>query len=119
MDDLYRKHGFFRNDLASFTFEGADGMAKMASIMDTLRANPPKVLAGEPVTGVVDYQAEGTGLPKSNVLQFQSASGKLLVRPSGTEPKIKLYLSARAASMDEAEALCAAVLRETEAAYLR
>ncbi|MCI6956498.1 MAG: phospho-sugar mutase [Clostridiales bacterium] len=119
MDDLYRKHGFFHNDLASFTFEGADGMAKMASIMDTLRANPPKVLAGEPVTGVVDYQAEGTGLPKSNVLQFQSASGKLLVRPSGTEPKIKLYLSARAETMDAAKTLCESVLEETKAGYLR
>ena len=119
MDELYEKHGFYRNDLASFTFEGADGMAKMASIMDTLRSNPPKVLAGEPVVSTVDYREEGTGLPKSNVLQFQSASAKLLVRPSGTEPKIKLYLSARAGSMDAAEALCAAVLRETEAEYLR
>ena len=119
MDELYEKHGFYRNDLASFTFEGADGMAKMASIMDALRSNPPKVLAGEPVVSTVDYREEGTGLPKSNVLQFQSASAKLLVRPSGTEPKIKLYLSARAGSMDAAEALCAAVLRETEAEYLR
>lgn len=119
MDDLYRKHGFFHNDLASFTFEGADGMAKMASIMDTLRANPPKVLAGEPVTGIVDYQEAGTGLPKSNVLQFQSASGKLLVRPSGTEPKIKLYLSARAETMDAAKTLCESVLEETKAGYLR
>ena len=104
MDDLYRKHGFFHNDLASFTFEGADGMAKMASIMDTLRANPPKVLAGEPVTGVVDYQAEGTGLPKSNVLQFQSASAKLLVRPSGTEPKIKTYFTTLGKDLDAAKA---------------
>ena len=119
MDDLYRKHGFFCNDLASFTFEGADGMAKMASIMDTLRANPPKALAGEPVTGMVDYQQEGTGLPRSNVLQFQTASGKLLVRPSGTEPKIKLYLSGRAATMEKAAKLCKTILEEAQKTYLK
>ncbi|MGN1016349.1 MAG: phospho-sugar mutase [Faecousia sp.] len=119
MDDLYAKHGCYHNDLASFTFEGADGMAKMAAIMDTLRSNPPKQLAGEPVVSTVDYLADGTGLPKSNVLQFQSASAKLLVRPSGTEPKIKLYLSGRAESMDRAKQLCQRVLEETKAAYLR
>ena len=119
MDDLYAKHGCYYNDLASFTFEGADGMAKMATIMDTLRLNPPKQLAGEPVVSTVDYSGEGTGLPRSNVLQFQSASGKLLVRPSGTEPKIKLYLSGRAETMDRAKQLCRRVLEETEAGYLR
>ena len=119
MDDLYAKHGCYYNDLASFTFEGADGMAKMAAIMDTLRENPPKLLAGEPVVSTVDYSGEGTGLPRSNVLQFQSASGKLLVRPSGTEPKIKLYLSGRAETMDRAKQLCRRVLEETEAGYLR
>ena len=119
MDDLYAKHGCYYNDLASFTFEGADGMAKMATIMDTLRLNPPKQLAGEPVVSTVDYSGEGTGLPRSNVLQFQSASGKLLVRPSGTEPKIKLYLSGRAETMDQAKQLCRRVLEETKAGYLR
>ena len=119
MDDLYAKHGCYYNDLASFTFEGADGMAKMAAIMDTLRSNPPKLLAGEPVVSTVDYSGEGTGLPRSNVLQFQSASGKLLVRPSGTEPKIKLYLSGRAETMDQAKQLCRRVLEETKAGYLR
>ena len=119
MDDLYAKHGCYYNDLASFTFEGADGMAKMAAIMDTLRLNPPKQLAGEPVVSTVDYSGEGTGLPRSNVLQFQSASGKLLVRPSGTEPKIKLYLSGRAETMDQAKQLCRRVLEETKAGYLR
>ena len=119
MDDLYAKHGCYYNDLASFTFEGADGMAKMAAIMDTLRLNPPKQLAGEPVVSTVDYSGEGTGLPRSNVLQFQSASGKLLVRPSGTEPKIKLYLSGRAETMDRAKQLCWRVLEETKAGYLR
>ena len=78
MDALYAEHGCYHNDLASFTFEGADGMAKMQSIMDTLRSNGPKDLAGDAVTETVDYLAGANGLPKSNVLQYQSASAKIL-----------------------------------------
>ncbi len=118
MDDLYAEHGCYHNDLASFTFEGADGMAKMQSIMDTLRANGPADLAGDPVTETVDYKLGYKNLPKSNVLQFQSASSKILVRPSGTEPKVKVYLSSRAATMDEAAAKNAAILAAVTAAYL-
>jgi len=118
MDDLYAKHGCYHNDLASFTYEGADGMTKMQSIMETLRTNPPKTLGGEAVTGIVDYKFDETGLPKSNVLQYQSESCKILVRPSGTEPKVKLYLSARAATMEEAAARNAAVCRAVTEQYL-
>lgn len=102
IDALYAKHGCFRNDLASFTYEGADGMAKMQAIMDKLRCDPPKALAGEDVISVVDYALGAKGLPKSNVLEYSSANAKVLVRPSGTEPKIKIYLSARASSMEKA-----------------
>ncbi len=118
MDDLYAEHGCYHNDLASFTFEGADGMAKMQSIMDTLRANGPADLAGDPVVETVDYKLGYKNLPKSNVLQFQSASSKILVRPSGTEPKVKVYLSSRAATMAEAAAKNAAILAAVTAAYL-
>ena len=106
MDALYHKYGFYCNDLASFTYEGADGMKKMNHIMDMLRTNAPKTLNGESVTKVVDYLS-GDGvdytLPKSNVLEFQSDHSKILVRPSGTEPKIKVYLSSNASSMSEAK----------------
>ena len=102
MDALYEKYGFYRNDLASFTFEGAEGMQKMAVIMENLRNHPPKELDGKAVTKVVDYQAGVNGLPRSNVLEFQTDCAKVLVRPSGTEPKVKVYLSARAANMDDA-----------------
>ena len=103
MDALYEKYGCFHNRLGSFTYEGADGMAKMQTIMDTLRAAPPKTLAGEPVTEVTDYRRGVRGLPGSNVLEFRSERHKVLVRPSGTEPKIKVYLSSRARTMAEAE----------------
>lgn len=118
MDALYSKHGFFRNDLASFTFEGADGMQKMASIMQQLRSHAPTYLAGNAVTKVVDYQAGANGLPKSNVLEFQTASSKVLVRPSGTEPKIKVYLSSRAGSMTEAAAQNETTLSQMKRDYL-
>ncbi len=118
IDALYAKHGCYRNDLGSFTYEGADGMAKMKAIMDELRANPPADLAGEPVTHVVDYLAGANSLPKSNVLEYQSANSKILVRPSGTEPKIKVYLSSRAASMDAAAQRNEEILSAVTAAYL-
>ena len=118
MDALYEKYGFYRNDLASFTFEGAEGMQKMASIMDTLRKNPPKALDGKAVTKVVDYQAGVSGLPRSNVLEFQTDSAKVLVRPSGTEPKVKVYLSARASAMEEALQANRRILQEMTDGYL-
>ena len=118
IDALYEKYGFYRNDLASFTFEGSDGMAKMQSIMDNLRVNGPKVINGNAVTKFVDYNEGINGLPKSNVLEFNTEVGKLIVRPSGTEPKIKLYLSARAKDMATAKTMNDAVLEEIKAQYL-
>ena len=118
MDALYEKYGFYRNDLASFTFEGAEGMQKMAAIMENLRANPPKTLDGKEVTKIVDYQAGVNGLPKSNVLEFQTGCAKVLVRPSGTEPKVKVYLSARADHMDAAQQANQRILKEITENYL-
>ena len=119
MDALYETYGFYRNDLASFTFEGAEGMQKMAAIMDTFRANPPKTLDGKPVIKVVDYQTGVRGLPRSNVLEFQTDCAKVLVRPSGTEPKVKVYLSARADNMDEAASMNQRILSELTEHHLK
>lgn len=118
MDALYEKHGYYRNDLASFTFEGAEGMKKMTAIMEQLRTHTPETLAGHTVTGTVDYQGGVHGLPRSNVLEFQTESAKVLVRPSGTEPKIKLYLSSRASSMALAAESNQRMLQELTACYL-
>ncbi len=118
IDELYTKHGTYRNDLASFTYEGADGMRKMQSIMNTLRTAAPTDLAGEPVLKTLDYQLGESGLPKSNVLEFQSVGSKILVRPSGTEPKIKVYLSSRADSMEAAAQRNQDILRAISAGYL-
>ncbi len=121
MRALYAEFGCYQNSLASFTFEGADGMAKMGRIMDALRTTPPQTLAGTPVTKVVDYLT-GAGvaleLPRSNVLEFQLTGSKVLVRPSGTEPKIKVYLSSRADTLEQAKAENQALLDALTAAYL-
>ena len=103
IDALYAEYGHYRNGLCSFAFGGAEGMAKMQSLMDGLRADAPKAIAGLAVESVVDYEQDGTGLPKANVLEYRLAGGeKFIVRPSGTEPKIKTYLSALAPTAAEA-----------------
>ena len=103
---LYGEYGWYRNDLKSFTFEGESGMKTMQGIMRTLREEQPAAIAGYGVDKVVDYAAEGTGLPKADVLEYRFKNGaKLMVRPSGTEPKIKVYLSAVADSADAADAI--------------
>ncbi len=92
MNALYEEFGRHFNGLHSYTFEGAKGMTIMGEKMQSLRADTPKDIAGDVVVSVKDYMAEGTGLPASDVLEFRLASGaKLIVRPSGTEPKIKAY----------------------------
>ena len=109
MNSIYEKYGYFFNQLDNYAFEGAAGMQKMADMMDELRTNPPKELNGSKIVWVGDYKAgvttDGeTGLPKSNVLSYRMESGDaFIVRPSGTEPKIKIYITAKASSRKEAE----------------
>ena len=82
---LYREFGFYRNALESFTFEGETGMHKMQGIMAGLRTSAPKTIAGYEVAEVVDYDTDGTGLPRADVLEYRLVNGaKLMVRPSGT-----------------------------------
>ena len=103
LNALYEKHGLYCESVGNFQFEGAEGMKIMAGIMDHMRQNPPKAVAGVPVVCVKDYKlststtcegVEAIQLPKSNVLEYLLENKcTAIVRPSGTEPKIKLYLS--------------------------
>ena len=116
-ENMYKKYGMFLQTLHSFTFEGESGMKKMADIMTQLRNDPPKEIGGLKVVKFDDYQTSiskditsGTEsaitLPKSNVLAFFLEGGsKAIVRPSGTEPKIKTYFTAKQPTKAEAEAL--------------
>ena len=106
INKLYAEFGCYRNALHSFAFEGESGMHTMDAIMKQLRQTPPTAIGGMAVENVVDYNTAGTGLPKANVLEFRLAGGaKLMVRPSGTEPKIKVYLSAVAPTEEAADAI--------------
>lgn len=117
MNSLYDEFGYYSNVVESYTFEGAAGMEKMASIMDGLRSNPPKEIAGMPVVSISDYKTSTVtytdsspsgriDLPKSNVLAFSLENGnKVIVRPSGTEPKIKAYITAIGTDRQSADEL--------------
>ena len=110
MNALYERFGFYRSSLLSKAFEGQDGMAAMAALMERLRTAPPSEIAGRRVEAVTDYLRGDTGLIPADVLAFRLAGeGKVIVRPSGTEPKLKLYLSVRGRTGAEAAGAMAAL----------
>ncbi len=115
MDALYARYGFYLNRTVNVQYPGSEGAAKMAAIMEGLRDNPPQMLAGHRVLGFTDFAAgvqmprvngsadEAQVLPGANVVSFALGEGvKVLIRPSGTEPKIKAYLFAKAATREQA-----------------
>lgn len=115
MDALYARFGCYHNELQSVALPGGDGMECMVRIMAALRAAAPEMLAGEVVLQTRDYLGGLDGLPKSDVLEFRTAHVKVIVRPSGTEPKLKLYYAAHADTMDAARALCIAARQDMSA----
>ena len=110
MRDLYEKHGYYHNKTVSLSYPGADGAVKMAGIMKSLRDEAPAEIAGSKVEAVVDYATCVNGLPAADVIEFDLEGGnKAIVRPSGTEPKIKLYIFAKGEDAAAADALIAAI----------
>lgn len=117
MQSLYKQYGMYLNTLLNFGFEGASGMQKMHDMMESLRADAPKKIAGLQVEEISDYMASKTisvlngteksiELPKSNVLAYKLPNGSgVIVRPSGTEPKIKIYITANADTRENAQTL--------------
>lgn len=126
MNGLYDEFGYYCNTVQSYTFEGASGMEKMAAIMDGLRVNKPSSFAGYEVTKIDDYKTSKstdvkTGkeseitLPKSNVLAYTLTDGnKVIVRPSGTEPKIKAYITAIGTSEENAKQIAQKLLKDAD-----
>ena len=106
LEAIYAKFGRYLNKVDSFEFPGLSGMDKMAGIMESLRKAPPADIAGYKVTKVTDYQKpEETGLPAANVLIYALEGGAtVVVRPSGTEPKIKTYFTTLGKDIAEAQA---------------
>ena len=117
MQQLYAEHGVYRNALINVAFEGEQGMHAMAALMERLRNTPPQTLAGRRVVGCADYferistdlltgEKTALTLPQSNVLSYRlEGNAGLVIRPSGTEPKVKAYITATGATAEEAEAL--------------
>lgn len=125
MQDIYKKYGYYAEKTVSFTMPGKDGMEKMAALLTNLRENPPKSAAGMDIVLYTDYQAQTVkdtkgnvspikGLPKSNVLKYNLSDDKsyFIVRPSGTEPKIKIYLGTFADSFEDASATIEKILAD-------
>ena len=110
LNQLYEKYGYFKEALQSITFEGASGAKKMSDLMESLRTNAPKEVAGYKVIDVKDYKAGIGKLPKSNVLEFNMEDDiNVLVRPSGTEPKIKMYYLVKGSSEQAGAEIVAAL----------
>lgn len=122
---LYQQYGYFKETGLSVTLPGKDGVKKMQAIMASLRQNPPSELAGMQITAVRDFlqgvrickgQEEKIDFPASNVLYFELTGGNwVCIRPSGTEPKIKLYIATKAADQATADAQNAALAAAAKA----
>jgi phosphomannomutase len=118
LDALYRRHGLFESRQLSINLPGPDGRARIEACMAKLRAEPPAAIAGRSVSAVLDLLADDptAALPKSDVIRIElEAAQRITVRPSGTEPKLKIYLDC-VAEVAEHEALSAARARAEQCA---
>ncbi len=126
MDEMYNEYGYYKNTTLNFGFSGAAGMQKMADIMSALRENAPKEFASYKVVKIADYleskeydlitgEEKHIDLPKSNVLSY-SLEGEhaCIIRPSGTEPKIKLYITAVGKDADDAQVITDKLAKSAE-----
>jgi phosphoglucomutase len=112
---MYEKYGYYKDDIQSISLSGIEGLAKIQSILETLRQNPPKEIGGYQIVSARDYKKDTiidlatgdvkpTGLPSSNVLYYDmNDDAWLCVRPSGTEPKIKFYYGVKGTSLEDAD----------------
>lgn len=116
LQDIYKKYGYYAERTVSFTMPGKDGMEKMSALLNDMRTNPPAKAAGMDIVVYTDYETQLVkdtkgnisaikGLPKSNVLKYNLSDEKtyFIIRPSGTEPKIKLYMGTFADDFEAAE----------------
>lgn len=114
LDELYHIYGYCMNTLHSYKFEGSAGFARMQSIMQTFRSDV-KMFGGKKVIELLDYVKGLDGLPKSDVLKFLLEDNcSIVVRPSGTEPKLKIYVSVCAADKDAAEMIETEIVKSAE-----
>ena len=127
LQDIYKKYGCYVEKTESYVMPGEDGMAKMASILENLRNNPPKSINGLDIVKISDFLTQTvtedngttspiTGLPKSNVLRYDLSDNRsyFIIRPSGTEPKIKLYMGTFDDTVADAESTIENIRKDAE-----
>lgn len=126
IDGLYEEFGYYLNKTYSFEFEGAAGMQKMSDIMSSVRENMPETIDKYKVVKVSDYllkketdittgKNSDINLPKSNVISLNlEGDNAVIIRPSGTEPKIKLYITAVGSDKEDAEAICESLVKSSK-----
>ena len=115
LNELYAKYGYCLNTLHSFEFDGSAGMAKMAEIMEKFHNEVGEgyLFAGKKIVSVEDYSKGLNGLPKSDVLKYLMEDNcSVVVRPSGTEPKLKTYISVSAGTKAKAEEIEKQIIEE-------
>lgn len=123
LQKLYAKHGFYSEKLSTIVKKGKEGAEAIKAMMTAYRENPPKAIGGLAINTIKDYQKQTAldcttqttktiDLPKSNVLQFITEKGKITVRPSGTEPKIKFYVEMTGATPQDAEQTATKVMTD-------
>lgn len=114
LDELYKTYGYCLNTLHSYEFDGSAGFTKMQAIMQAFRGNISE-FGGKKVTKRLDYSTGLDGLPKSDVLKFLLEDNcSIVVRPSGTEPKLKIYISVSAENKEMAEQIEAEIVKSAE-----
>ena len=118
LEELYQTYGYCMNTLHSYAFEGSAGFAKMQAIMQAFRGEV-SAFGGRQVVKLLDYAEGLDGLPKSDVLKFLlEGNCSLVVRPSGTEPKLKIYVSVSAGNQNEAEQVEAGIVKSAENCFV-
>ena len=116
--DLYLKYGYYEENTSEFYMQGLDGLEKMKNTMKSLRKNPPEALGGLAVSGIKDYIHGLDGLPASDVMYYILEDNTVvIVRPSGTEPKIKVYVLARGDDKFDTESKISAIKQEINQIY--
>jgi phosphoglucomutase len=125
LDEIYATYGFFSESVKSYTLEGKEGMEKIAGAMARLRETPPSSFANTAIVTAEDYlsrlcvHTDGAtcdiSLPKSDTLRWLLADESwIVIRPSGTEPKLKLYIGARAKTKEQLEATLSALMQDVD-----
>lgn len=118
LEEIYKTYGYCLNTLHTFEFEGSDGLTAMNAIMSSFR-NGMSEIAGHKVCKCLDYNNGIEGLPKSDVLKYMLDCGSVVIRPSGTEPKLKIYISVTANDLSEATSVEQGIKAEMQGLILK